>query len=148
MSPGRRQLPAEVTHAAQEADAIIHLGDFTHPSVADALEAIAPLYAVHGNNDPPALQERFPPCDFLTIHGHRFALIHGHIGGKTAVEAARIVPAVDVVLFGHSHYPRILHEHGRLLFNPGSPTDRRFAPHAAYGIIDVGDTVDARLISL
>lgn len=143
-----RFLPPDLIEELKRADAIIHLGDFVHESVADDLAGLGELYAVHGNNDPPSLQERFPPLEFLSIEGRRFALLHGDIGGRTALDAARQVTGVDVVLFGHSHQPRLMRENGRLLFNPGSPTDKRWSRHRAYGIIDVGETVDARIVTL
>ncbi len=45
-----------------------------------------------------------------------------------------------VVVFGHSHIPvQLLGPTGQLLFNPGSPTQRRAQPHASFGLIEVAD---------
>ena len=47
-------------------------------------------------------------------------------------------PNADAVVFGHSHMP--LHERaadGFQIFNPGSPTERRRAPHHTMGIARV-----------
>ncbi len=43
------------------------------------------------------------------------------------------------MLFGHSHAPLCEWREGRLLFNPGSPTDKRRQPKFSYGIIRIQD---------
>ena len=49
----------------------------------------------------------------------------------------RRFPDADAVVFGHSHIP--LHEErdGFAIFNPGSPTERRRAPHHTMGFATV-----------
>ena len=49
----------------------------------------------------------------------------------------RRFPDADAVVFGHSHIP--LHEEraGFAIFNPGSPTERRRAPHHTMGLATV-----------
>jgi predicted phosphodiesterase len=43
------------------------------------------------------------------------------------------------VCFGHTHQPQ-LEEHGRTrILNPGSPTERRRAPHRSYAVLDIAD---------
>lgn len=147
--PGRaRRLPEEVVRAIQGADAIVHLGDFTDVSVADALERMAPMYAVHGNNDREEIRRRYPLRRDLTIDGHYLVLIHGHVGGRSARAAARSIRGADIVLYGHSHLPHLERRDDVLHFNPGSPTDRRQAPFKSFGIIDISETIDARIIPL
>lgn len=143
-----RALPAELQEAIDEADAVIHLGDFTDATVADDLERRATLYAVHGNNDPEEIRRRYPARRDLTIHGHRITLVHGHQGGRNARIAAESVRGGDIVLYGHSHLPSHQYRGRVLLFNPGSPTDRRQAPFRSFGVIDIGEKVDARIVPL
>ncbi len=143
-----RSLPGPLLSALTGAEMIVHLGDFTALDVAELLEKSAPLVAVHGNNDEPEVRNRFPASLRLTLAGRAIAMIHGHLGGRTAVQAARAITDADIVLFGHSHQPRCLRENGRILFNPGSPTDRRTAPYRSYGTIELGEEVRARIIPL
>jgi predicted phosphodiesterase len=50
----------------------------------------------------------------------------------------RWFPTADVVVFGHSHLPLDAEgEDGQRLFNPGSCTERRQAPHRTYGWLDL-----------
>jgi putative phosphoesterase len=143
-----RQLPREVFSALERADMIVHLGDFTGLSVVEMLENYGALYAVHGNNDDEDVQALFPPARLLAVEGHSLILLHGDIGGRTALTVARSVTDAEIVLFGHSHQPYCKRENGRLLFNPGSPTERRWSPHRSFGVLEVGETVHASIIRL
>ena len=65
-----------------------------------------------------------------------------HDAGPSAGRLERMrrrFPDADAVVFGHSHIP--LHEErdGFAIFNPGSPTERRRAPHHTMGIATVED---------
>lgn len=135
-----RSFPRELLAALSGADMIVHLGDFTSFDVVGMLrEYNVPLRGVHGNNDDHDVVSLFPPRDRLRINNHVISLIHGHIGGKTAEAAARAVQGGDAVLFGHSHRATSLVENGRLFFNPGSPTDRRWTAHHSFGVLDVSE---------
>lgn len=136
----RHALPAAVLAAAAEADAILHAGDVTAPEVLEELAALAPLHAVLGNNDVTLdLPERLE----VELGGCRIAMVHdsGPAAGRDD-RLARWFPEADVVVFGHSHLPWHTvtpaapgrHRH---VVNPGSPTERRRAPHATYAWLDV-----------
>ena len=56
---------------------------------------------------------------------------------------------VDVIIFGHSHIPCNERIDGVLFFNPGSPTDKIFAPYNSYGMIEItGKNINARIIKI
>jgi putative phosphoesterase len=55
---------------------------------------------------------------------------------------------VDIVIFGHSHQPFNQMVKGILFFNPGSPTDEIFAPYKSFGIIEINDTIEARIVKI
>lgn len=143
-----KQLPPLVLQTASTVDLIIHLGDFNTLEVAEQLGALAPLYAVHGNNDSVEVRGAYPARQQLSVHGHRLVLIHAHADGRTALAAARSVTDADVVLFGHSHRAWSSVEDGRILFNPGSPTDRRWAPYRSFGLLEIGESVTASIVPL
>ncbi|MFW6074845.1 MAG: metallophosphoesterase family protein, partial [Chloroflexota bacterium] len=56
--------------------------------------------------------------------------------------------AVDVVVYGHSHQPEIITRDGVLMVNPGSPTQRRFAPHHTYAIMQIDEEIGAELFTI
>ena len=84
------------------------------------------------------LRDRLPDQDEIEIEGARLAMVHdaGPAAGRLA-RMRRRFPDADAVVFGHSHMP--LHERDGdfQIFNPGSPTERRRAPHHAMGIAKI-----------
>lgn len=147
----RRDLPALVWDAADRAHLILHAGDVVTGSLLDDLAVRAPLRAVLGNNDD-GLDDRLPIEDRVDLDGYRIALVHDT--GPTAGRPGRMksrYPDADLVVFGHSHLP--LDEEGvdgQRLFNPGSCTERRRAPHRTYGLLVVagGRLLDHQVVAL
>jgi putative phosphoesterase len=137
-----RDLPAPVWAAVDEADVVVHAGDWVDVPMLDALEArAARLIAVYGNNDGPALRARLPEIATATLDGVRMAVIHetGDAKGREARCAAKF-PGTDLLVFGHSHIPwDTTAPTGLRLLNPGSPTDRRRQPYATYMTLSVAD---------
>jgi putative phosphoesterase len=119
---------------------ILHAGDAGHASVLQNLEQVAPTVAVRGNADPLDLIEALPDRVWIEVGSRTLLLMHGH-HGRTALKAARAAaaPGTDLIVFGHSHKPLIEQEGGTILFNPGSPTERRWNPHFGVGLIGVSD---------
>lgn len=134
-----RELPAACTERLRASDLILHAGDFVSVEALNELEALGPsLIAVHGNRDDPEVMHRLPEITTTEVEGIRFAVIHDAGPATGRLERMRTrFPDADVVLFGHSHMP--LHEHadGFHIFNPGSPTQRRRAPHRTIGFATI-----------
>ena len=130
-----KDLPAEVWAAVEQADAVLHAGDWVDVALLDELERrSARVIGVYGNNDGPALRARLPEVARATLGGVRFAVVH-ETGGKQGreVRAAAAYPDADVLVFGHSHIPwDSTAATGLRLLNPGSPTDRRRQPACTY----------------
>jgi hypothetical protein len=145
-----RDLPERLWRAVDEADLVIHAGDWVDVGLLDRLTArSAMLLGVYGNNDGPALRARLPEVAWLTVQGLRLAVVHetGPAAGRED-RCARRFPDVDVLVFGHSHIPWDSVAGGRMrLLNPGSPTDRRRQPAATYltAGVDKGALVEVRL---
>lgn len=119
-------------------DVILHAGDVGHAAILERLTEVAPVLAVRGNADPLDIIERLPDRVWIAAGSHRLLLIHGH-HGKTAKAMARSLASddLDLIIFGHSHQPLIDREGTTVLFNPGSPTERRWNPHFGVGLIAV-----------
>jgi uncharacterized protein len=144
-----RRLPRAAERELATADVILHAGDITQAEHLEALAAHAPVHAVLGNNDP-ELRGVLPETLEIELVGVRVAMIHdsGPARGRERRLHERF-PDADVVVFGHSHIPwNAPGEDGQLLFNPGSPTERRRQPHRTVGVLDLedGDVVDARIV--
>jgi len=132
-------------------DLIAHCGDMVDAMAIPIFEAVAPLEAVAGNNDPPQLVKRFGRKKILELGSVRIGMVHGHdgIGRSTLARAENAFEHDDVsaILFGHSHVPYCHWHDGVLLFNPGSPTDKRRQANFSYGIIRiVGKRIEPQLV--
>ncbi|WP_328923385.1 metallophosphoesterase [Streptomyces sp. NBC_00190] len=136
------RLPEALLTAVDEADVVIHAGDWTDEATLDLLESRSRrLIAVYGNNDGPVLRRRLPEIARAALGGLRFAVVHetGPATGRERRCAARF-PDADVLVFGHSHIPWDSTAPGGLrLLNPGSPTDRRRQPHPTFLTLTVVD---------
>jgi putative phosphoesterase len=137
-----RVLPEAAVAVLRTADVVLHAGDITQ---AEHLEQIArtadaPVHAVLGNNDP-ELAGDLPETLEIELAGVRIAMIHD--SGPTRGRERRLherFPGADVVVFGHSHVPwNAPGIGGQLLFNPGSPTERRQQPHRTIGVLELAD---------
>jgi uncharacterized protein len=130
-----RDLPPALWRAVEEADVVVHAGDWVHVDLLDAIESrTTRLVGVYGNNDGPALRARLPEVARADLAGLRLAVVHetGPATGRERRCAARFGDC-DVLVFGHSHIPWDTVAPGGLrLLNPGSPTDRRRQPHCTY----------------
>ena len=144
----RRRLPDSAYSHLETADLVLHAGDIVVPDVLDELAGFAPTHAVLGNNDA-ELVGLLPESRVLEIDGVRIGMVHdsGPARGR-AERMRRRFPDADVVVFGHSHIPWDSEGvEGQLLFNPGSPTERRRQPHHTLGTLDLEDgrVVDHRI---
>jgi uncharacterized protein len=143
-----RRLPTPAVQLLATADVVLHAGDVTQPEHLEELGRHAPLHAVLGNNDP-ELEGVLPETLEVELAGVRIGMIHdsGPARGRGRRLHARF-PDADVVVFGHSHIPwNAPGEAGQLLFNPGSPTERRRQPHRTMGVLELADgaVVDSRI---
>ncbi len=139
-----KDLPGEVWRAVDEADLVLHAGDWVDVALLDALESRAKrLVGVAGNNDQGLLRERLPEVAEVEVEGVRFGVVHETgpaTGREVRCEAA--YPDLDVLVFGHSHIPwDTTSPLGLRLLNPGSPTDRRRQPFCTYMTGTVHDGV-------
>jgi uncharacterized protein len=130
-----RALPTEVWRAVDEADLVVHAGDWVDVRLLDELESRSRrLLAVFGNNDHGELRERLPEVAREEVDGVRIGVVHetGPAKGRDDRMSAEH-PDLDVLVFGHSHIPwDTTTGTGLRLLNPGSPTDRRRQPHCTY----------------
>jgi putative phosphoesterase len=138
-------LRAEARQALAGVDRIVHAGDICKPEILEALEAIAPLTAVRGNNDLGAWAETLPESALLQVEGVRVLVVHD-LATLTLDPRSE---GIDVVVSGHSHRPRVDTRGSVLYVNPGSAGPRRFRLPISLGFLEVhGRRAGARLHEL
>ncbi|OXM14082.1 metallophosphoesterase family protein [Paenibacillus herberti] len=135
------KLPDELVRGLQGVELILHAGDWTQPRAVELLEAIAPIDGVAGNNDGADMVRRFGRRKLLELGGYRIGIVHGDIGWGRWTEQKALSSfegeEVNLILFGHSHTPYRKQHGTSLLFNPGSPLQKRRQPRYSYGILEL-----------
>ncbi|MBB6570402.1 metallophosphoesterase [Kribbella sandramycini] len=136
-----KRLPDVVWAAVDEADVVIHAGDWVHVALLDELEERAKrLVGCWGNNDGDDLRARLPEVARVSLDGLEVAVVHETGAAKGREERCdRAYPGVDLLVFGHSHIPwDSTSPAGMRLLNPGSPTDRRRQPYCTFQTAVIG----------
>jgi len=129
-------LPATLFDALMGIDMILHSGDVGELWVLDALSTIAPVVAVHGNDDSEEALSSLPYNQIVSAGGVRILLTHAHYPNRLQEMASRRDDAwgpklerraamaheagAQVAVFGHTHVPMTLSYNGVLLVNPGA----------------------------
>ena len=123
----------EALAALRGVDRIIHAGDIGAPEILTALEEIAPVTAVRGNNDRDGWARAIPATQVVDAAGALIYVIHDV--GELDVDPAG--GGFGVIVAGHSHQPRNERRDGVLWFNPGSAGPRRFRLPIALGRLTI-----------
>ncbi|MEZ4570296.1 MAG: metallophosphoesterase family protein [Thermomicrobiales bacterium] len=147
---GAVHLPDELLAGLAGCDLILHAGDLNTWGVLDILGEIAPVEAVHGNNDEPDVVRALPETMYFTAGDISLGLLHGHKPGGTARQSAiqSMAGLVNCAVYGHSHIPDLSREGDLLLVNPGSPTQRRRSPHHSYAIMTIDREISVELVQM
>ena len=119
-----------------DVDMVIHAGDMVDPDVLLAFDC--PVHAVKGNMDDS--DGGFAIKRVLKVEEVSIGLMHGWghtVGLESRLKHEFLYDDVDCIVYGHSHYPANHIVDGILMFNPGSPVDRRQAPYHSVGILEV-----------
>src|SRR5690606_154429 len=74
----RRWLPPELPAIFADVDLLLHAGDVGPLSVLDELGRIAPVVAVHGNDESEEAQRQLPYQQVVSVGGVRILLWHSH----------------------------------------------------------------------
>jgi putative phosphoesterase len=112
----------EAIAALTGVELIIHAGDIGSPEVMVALERVAQVRAIRGNNDRDAWARRWPETDLVPIGAVSIYVLHNLAELDLDPRAA----GIQVVISGHSHRPKAERRDGLLYLNPGSAGPRRF----------------------
>ena len=129
-------LPPALFDVLDGVELLLHAGDVGELWVLDQLSAIAPVLAVHGNDDTADAQRELPYQQVLVVAGQRIVLTHGHYPDRAQELEARKNDAwgpklerraafadragASIAVFGHTHVPMSF-QHGHvLLVNPGA----------------------------
>ena len=152
ISDSSQELPKKVLDEFKQVDMIIHAGDFVDISVLDQLKLVCKnVIAVWGNMDPDEIKKSLPEKTVLKIGNQRIGVIHGFgAPGKLIdlLDSLFKCDNVNIIIFGHAHYSVNQTKNGILFFNPGSATDKAFSKYNSFGIIEINDKIEAKIIRI
>ena len=138
-------LRPQALNALKDSELIIHCGDIGDPAVVEALQRIAPLRAVRGNNDKSDWAVSLPNSDVVEVGGRKIYVVHN-------LAELGLDPATcdfTAIISGHSHKPKV-ERRGKVLFvNPGSAGPRRFALPVTVATLALrGNRCEAKIVEL
>lgn len=147
-----KSIPEEILPELKTADIIIHAGDLVALNVLEQLRRISPrVYAVYGNMDPYEVRKELPEKEVIKVGKYKLGLMHGYGAPNNLIEVMQKAfkdEDVDIIIFGHSHAP-FNEKRGKILFfNPGSITDKIFSAYNSYGILEINDKIEARIVKI
>jgi putative phosphoesterase len=138
-------LRPEALAALKGSQRILHAGDIGRAEVLDALARIAPVTAIRGNVDRGRWCASLPETEVVEMAGVSIYMLHDLAQLDLKPEAA----GFRVVVYGHSHQPKMEWKNGVLYFNPGSAGRRRFRLPVSVGRLEIrGTRVHAALVQL
>lgn len=146
-----KDIPRAVYEDIKKADLVLHAGDFTGVSFLEKLKKLKKTVGVCGNMDSGELGSALKAKEIVQAGRFRIGLIHGW--GAPEGLTDRIAEEfkgdkVDCIVFGHSHRPFNETIKKVLFFNPGSLTDRMFAPYNSYGVLEAGERLTGSIVKL
>ena len=138
-------LRPEALEALKGVEHILHAGDVGNFDILDRLREIAPVTAIRGNVDTHGPCAELPATEAVELGGCLVYMVH-------ALEWIDIVPkaaGVGLVVFGHSHEPKVERRDGVVYLNPGSAGPRRFKLPVSVAKVRIEDgVVEAEIVEL
>jgi putative phosphoesterase len=136
------QLNDKILATLAEVDLIVHAGDFVVKDVLDGLKQLGEVKAVRGNMDSDEIKAILPEKELLEIGGRRIGITHGW-GSPFGIDerVGNALSGVDIIIYGHSHYPQNETRNGVLFFNPGPA-------RTSFGILTVGAEISGEIIRI
>jgi len=136
------QLPDKLAEIFDGVQLILHAGDVGELWVLDELAQIAPVIAVHGNDETDEATNALPYLQTLFINGYRIVLTHAHYPNRQEELASRVndswtpilqrradmgkAHGADIVVFGHTHIAMDVWWDDLYLVNPGAIASGNF----------------------
>ena len=145
-------LPLKLVEEIKNADMVIHAGDFVSLALYEKIKSLCSnVRAVWGNMDPQELRGVLSQKEIFKAGNFKIGIFHGYGAPNRMVEILNLEfkdDKVDIIIFGHSHSTMNEKRGEILFFNPGSPTDKLFATANTYGVIEINDKIESRIVQL
>lgn len=123
-------------------DVLIHLGDIEGSETTISMAADCRVEMIAGNND---FFSDLPGEKMITLGQYQVMLTHGHryyigMGDEMLKDEARAKGA-DIVMYGHTHRPKIERTEDLIVLNPGSLSyPRQEGKRPSYIIMEIDES--------
>jgi len=145
-------LPAKLLEEIKNADMVIHAGDFVSFELLQEIKSFCKnVKAVWGNMDPQEVRNAISQKEVFKAGNFKIGLYHGFGAPNNIFEVLNSEfknDKLDVIVFGHTHSAFNEKRGGILFFNPGSPTDKFCENCNTYGIIEINDKIQAKVMKI
>ncbi|GFI24276.1 hypothetical protein IMSAGC011_03073 [Lachnospiraceae bacterium] len=123
-------LRPEVKEILKSCEQILHGGDLSNQQILDEIKAIAPVFAVRGNNDKEWAKYLPDELD-ITLYGVQIYMVHDKQCRKENM------CGIDLFVYGHSHKYEEKKIDGVFYLNPGSCGPRRFWMPITMAVLEI-----------
>jgi putative phosphoesterase len=136
------EIAPQVINALEDADLIVHAGDFVGLGLYEDLKKLGEVKAVRGNMDQREIRAVLPEQETFTIEGKKIGVMHGW-GGPAGLEdkIRERFSDVDIIIYGHTHRAKNEFIGDVYFFNPGSARN-------SYGILEIDETIKGRILKI
>ncbi len=131
-----KKLPQTVMDTFSDVDLILHAGDVGELWVLDELSKLAPVIAVHGNDETTEATKALPYHQVIAAEGKRIFLTHSHFPDRKEEVASRKNDSwhpqlqrrvnmakehgASIMVHGHTHVAMFVEYDGVWVINPGA----------------------------
>jgi len=115
-------LRASVLDHFRDCNLILHAGDIGDLGILDELHTVAEVHAVRGNIDQEPGAHNLKSVEQIEFYDQKILIIHNLHSLRLDLKKM----GINIVIFGHSHQPKIEYQDDILFFNPGSAGPKRF----------------------
>ena len=92
-----------------------------------------------------------PEKEIIQAANYRIGVMHGYGPPNNLLDLLKTAfkkETPDIIIFGHSHAGFNEKIGKAIFFNPGSATDKVFSAYNSFGIIEINDKIEAKVIKI
>ena len=146
------KFPDKLLEDIKSSDMIIHTGDFIDMDCLKELKGFSKeIKAVCGNMDSLELKAQLPEKEVFRVGRFKIGIMHGRGAPANLIDVLKDAfknDHLDLIVFGHSHIAFNEKIGDTIFFNPGSPFDKFFCKFNSYGVIEINEEIETRIVKI
>lgn len=145
-----KELPEQIIDACKKSDLIVHCGDYTTKQLLDELKKLKEFKGVSGNMDSDEIRKELSEKLVFNINRIKIGIIHGWGAPFGLEDRVKNVfdEKVDLILYGHSHFPHYTLKEGINFLNPGTATGSFPSLGKSYGLVTIDKEIKCEIVKL